>query len=583
VRERAHHVIGAILLALCLVLSAAALIMALSGGVTIHLSGRRITAHAAWRPSLLALICGAAAAAFLRRQPAGRSEAMATTIVDRYGSSIAAAAAAAVAIGCFLLGAHIAFGADPSGYLSQARLWRTGNLTMQTPLALQVNTVHGQHAFTPLGYYPSGTRGVAVPLYPPGLPLHFAAAAALAGERAPFAIPPLSAAGVVVIAFLLGRRVGGHRTALVAAAACATSPILLFEAVQPMSDTTAAFWWSLAVLLLTRESIPAAACAGLATAIACLVRPNLFALVPVLALLAVWWRGSWRPLRRWVIYLLVPTATAVGFVLMQRSWYGGATTTGYGPVEFLFSLDHVATNLSRYARWAITAQSLLIVLPLAAPFVIRRHLVTPAIDLVHASRFAWAGLIFAAALQTFFLLYLVLDDWFSFRFLLPALPWLLVLQAAVLAAACRRLPSGLQTIGVLVIATLIASWGIDRARGLGAFGLRDTEQRYLDVVAFTRTLPANAVYITVHHSGSLPYYTSATIVRWDWLENDELDRVVSNLRSLHRPPFLVIDDFEEPQFRQRFAGTRTEARLVGPVFDTGTSRGISSRVYALSE
>ncbi|MGH9221889.1 MAG: hypothetical protein ACRD1W_21455, partial [Vicinamibacterales bacterium] len=244
--------------------------------------------------------------------------------------------------------------------------------------------------------------------------------------------------------------------------------------------------------------------------------------------------------------------------------------------------DHVWANLTRFADWAIVAQSALIVLPIAAPFVIRRHHVLPQIDVDRATRFAWSGLIFAAALQAFFLLYLVLNDWFSFRFLLPALPWLLVLQATVLAALCRRLPRGLRTTGALVIVMLIASWGIDRARNLGAFRLRESEQRYLDVVAFTRTLPAEAVFITVHHSGSLPYYTSAAVMRWDWLENDELDRVVSELQT-RRPLFVVIDDFEEPLFRSRFAGTRTATRLVAPVFDTGTSRGVASRVYALTE
>lgn len=63
---------------------------------------------------------------------------------------------------------------------------------------------------------------------------------------------PLSAAGLVIVAFLLGRRLGGPDTALIAAAAVGASPILIFQSVQPMSDVPAAFWWSLAVLLLSR-------------------------------------------------------------------------------------------------------------------------------------------------------------------------------------------------------------------------------------------------------------------------------------------------------------------------------------------
>src|SRR4051812_48032251 len=129
-----------------------------------------------------------------------------------------------------------------------------------------------------------------------------------------------------------------------------------------MSDVVAAFWWSLAVLLLLDTHKRRLFGAGVAAAIACAVRPNLFAMVPVLALMAWWWR-DWRrdavlPLATFAAPLLL---VATAFTLLQRYLYGSAGTTGYGAVGTLFSFSHVLPNLARYPRWAIFTQSALLI------------------------------------------------------------------------------------------------------------------------------------------------------------------------------------------------------------------------------
>ena len=297
----------------------------------------------------------------------------------------------------FFSGAHLAGGTDSSGYLSEARLWREGNLRITTPLANELTLANGQHPFIPAGYQPAGT-GVGVPGYPPGLPLMMALAGSIGGDRAAFVVVPLSATGLIIVAFMLGRRLGGPETALIGAAAVGASPILIFQSVYPMSDVPAAFWWSLAVLLLTHTSNRTAALAGIAAAIACLVRPNLFALTPVLAGLSVWWGGraldSWK---RAIVFVAPPAIAAAAFVYLQQVMFGGATKTGYGPVESLFSIDHVWANVARYSRWTVFVQSALIVVSIAGPFVIRRRLVDAEMDPVAAARVAWSGLLLYAA------------------------------------------------------------------------------------------------------------------------------------------------------------------------------------------
>lgn len=556
--------------------------IAATGGFAFDAGPIEISVHAVTRPVVAALAFGLAAIIARWRDDTATPFPNLPTAIVRYGLWLAAAFAVVIAVATYRDGAHIAGGADQSGYLSQARLWRSGSLRLETPLAFELSLTHGQHAFTPLGYQPAAKPGEAVPGYPPGLPLLLAFMDAAGGERAQFLVVPLSAAGVVMVAFLLGRRVGGAQAGLIAAAACGASPILLYQAMQPMSDVPAALWWTWSVLWLTGGTWKRAVAAGLCAAVACAVRPNLFVMTPVLAALSVWWSGGTRPaFVRAALFLLAPFVAALGLAALHHSLYGSVTATGYGPLSGLFNLDHALPNIRRYARWAIFTQSALLALAIVAPVVIRRRWVDAGIDRMRAERIAIAGLVCFVALQLFYLLYLVFDDWVSFRFLLPALPWLLVLQAVTIAALCNRLRPGLRAVAVVLVAILIASWGAGRARGLGAFGLSDSEQRYLDAAGFVRGLAPDAVFMTVQHSGSLPYYASAEVLRWDWLEPNELDRVVRELSIKRRPVFVVLDDFEEEPFRLRFTGSLTLHRLGPPAFTAGGPPGIATRVYAI--
>jgi hypothetical protein len=191
-------------------------------------------------------------------------------------------------------------------------------------------------------------------------------------------------------------------------------------------------------------------------------------------------------------------------------------------------------------------------------------------------------LLLYAALQVTYLLYLVFDSWLYFRFLLPALALVLVLESAIIAAVCRRVPLALRGLAVLLAAVLVASWGVGRARSLGAFQLRHSEHRYLDVAEFVRGLPPNAVFVTLQYSGPLWYYRSATLLRWDWIDAGEIDRAITHVSQTGRPVFGVFDDWELPQVRERFSGTRFVQRLTSPIFEAGTPSEIKAQIYAIT-
>src|SRR5439155_24464758 len=86
-------------------------------------------------------------------------------------------------------------GADSSGYLNEARLMAAGKISLPIELlsTLRLDNNWG-HVFAPLGFRQSvRDPRVMVPLYPPGLPAHFAIAGRMGGwARAPFLIPPLA-------------------------------------------------------------------------------------------------------------------------------------------------------------------------------------------------------------------------------------------------------------------------------------------------------------------------------------------------------------------------------------------------------
>jgi hypothetical protein len=574
--------IGVVLLWLAIGILLIAPVIAVTGGFRFDVFGITVSVRTPWRVVVAALILGTAGVFAHRREGARAPFPDLQRVLTRHGFLIASVLAVVVGLTAFFAGSRIAAGTDSSGYLSQARLWRSGSLHIATPLANELTFANGQHPFIPAGYRPGGV-GVAVPGYPPGLPLQMALAGAIGGEQAAFVVVPLSAAGLVIVAFMLGRRLGGADTGLIAAAAVAGAPIVIFQSFTPMSDVPAAFWWSLAVLLLTYSTNRTALFGGVAAAVACLVRPNVFALIPLLAGLSVWWTGRRRA--SWVRALIFVTPAALAaaaFVFLQQMLFGDATETGYGPFESLFSIAHVSANVERYSRWTLFAQSTLILLSIAGPFAIRRRWVDPEMELVSAARVAWSGLVLYAALQATYLLYLVFDDWMYFRFLLPALPLMLVLQSAVIAAACRRVPLPLGGLAVLLVAVLVLSWGVGRARGLGAFQLRHSEHRYLDVAEFVRGLPPDAVFVTLQYSGPLWYYRSVTLLRWDWIDGREIDAAIAHLSQHGRPVFGVFDDWELPQVRERFAGSRFVQRLTSPIFEAGTPGEFRAHIYAIS-
>jgi hypothetical protein len=65
----------------------------------------------------------------------------------------------------------------------------------------------------------------------------------------------------------------------------------------------------------------------------------------------------------------------------------------------------------------------------------------------------------------------------------------------------------------------------------------------------------------MEHSGSIRYYTGRTILRYDLMQPEWLDRAIEHFQDEGRPVTFVFDDSEIESFTRRFNGHSRYASL----------------------
>lgn len=467
-------------------------------------------------------------------------------------------------------GTFVAGGADPYGYVSQADLWRTGELRIAQPLAAQLPWTNAQEVLSPLGYRPSPDGTSIVPTYAPGLPLLMAVARSVAGPQGPFLIGPLAAGLTVLLTFLLGRRWYSNGVALGAATWLALSPAFVHQTLWPMSDIPAT--------ALTVASVFFAARGGLTWWLArawclmalVLVRPNLLL---VAVAVAAWPTVGTAAQRRvgWMTAWCGLMAGVAGVALVQWHLYGAPWRSGYGAAETLYGLSALWPNLQRYPLWLVQQHTPVILLALV-PFVWRGSRGGPPLGPT--------GTVIAAVWISY-LFYGPFEEWWYLRFILPSLPFLLLLAAGTLARLLNlvRLPSHAVALTAWTMWSVVAGFEARQIDHLRLLGLHREEARYAALGAFVdRRLPANAVVLTSQHSGSIRYYGRRLTARWDALPEGSLDESLDTFESRGLRPFFVLDDWEEAPLLRRLAPDARGAAILGAVIGEWRDPGLA-RVY----
>lgn len=552
-----------------------AVVVATTGGVALQLGAVRVSSRNAWRPAAAAILLIAWAlwrtTAVERRHLLAR----AAHATDRGAPGLAAALALLVAATSAMFGAHVAGASDASGYVSQSRLWASGRVTVPAPVLVDAPWPERGRLVSPLGYRPTTTPDELGPTYAPGLPWLMAAGAAMAGEAGRYAWTPIGAGMLVWGTFALAAPLAPPSVALGAALLVAGSPPVLFEAMQTMSDLPVAALWVWVLVWLRRPGWRGTIGAGLVAALALAVRPNL-----VLAAGAVWAAAAAAdpgPLAarvpRAALRAVPLAAAAMAVALLNTRLWGSPFISGYGAAGELFGAASVLPNLRTVWRWTVETGGQWTVLGLGALGVLalRRE----------GARW-WPALGLAAGVLVSYLPYAQFVEWWYLRFYLPLWPPVAAaLAVATWQGARRWSPEGAALL-LVAAAFVTAVSGSSFAAARDVFALWRGEQRYAAVGEYVRARASDdAVVFALQHSGAVAYYGARAVARFDEVAPDRLDRLCDTLAATGRDVWLVVDDWEEPAIRARFA-TQVRGRLDWAPLAEARIRGARVRVYDLA-
>ena len=458
-------------------------------------------------------------------------------------------------------GSFVAGGSDSYGYLSQARLWAQGSPVVRDPLIAKMTWRDADKTFAPLGYKPGLEPGTIVPVYSVGYPMLMGLVQRIFGADAQMAIVPLMAAGLVTCTVAIGASVGGPAVAIFSGVLLATSPPFVYQSLQPMSDIPVAFWWTLSVVLaLSRQRLSNLAMI-VTVAAAILTRPNLIPVALPLTLFAVFVNRDSDKAYNWRAGAAVVAGTAIGALttaIVNTIFYGGPAVSGYGAPRELYGFQHVATNVTRYLGWLIDSETPLIAISIAG------ILVLASAGRVHR----WIALYAAAVVSIVlcsYLFYMPFESWTYLRFLLPMYPFLFISLLSVATIRPLREKPKMRMLVLIVLTLFIAVAHLRYIQRWHVLSTKDFEQRYFVVAQYARgSFPANAVFITLQHSGSIRYYAERKTLRYDWIPPQSLDEAVTQVTESGFKPYILLEDWEEPRFRSRFGEFSRVGRLDWP-------------------
>jgi hypothetical protein len=343
--------------------------------------------------------------------------------------------------------------------------------------------------------------------------------------------------------------------ALLAVCCVATSPVFLFEMMQPMSDVAVTAWWLCAVLMLLRGTRRGSVGAGLAASIAILTRPNIVPLVlPVACLAAIPIQATLRERAISVALFLLACIPGIGLVAASNYvFYGSMSTSGYGSLTEIYRIDGALATTWRYLRWLWDTHSILIFIPLLA---LAGAFGTRGMSVI-SRRFAWWVLGFFAVLLACYAPYLRFDHWSYLRFLLPAIPLLMIAAILLVDGGTRTLSPVSRSAVVLFVAIMFPLAYVHTAAKGDAFvmraGLRHAFEEPAALAA--QRLPPNAVFIALTQTGSLRYYGGRFTLRYENIEPARLDALVTYVEARGMKPWAALDRLEIADFKSRFGET----------------------------
>jgi Bacterial membrane protein YfhO/Dolichyl-phosphate-mannose-protein mannosyltransferase len=456
-------------------------------------------------------------------------------------------------------------GSDSSGYARIAQSLLNGPLVQPVTelgsLDLPQEFIRG---FVPLGYDLGPRAGTMTPFYPVGLPLHMAAAALVAGwEKGPFLVSPLAAMLSLVLIYLVARELGLSRGAAVAGAAVmGVGVTFLFMALVPMSDVLATCWTLAAVWasLRSRKTAGWAVAAGAAFGVAVLIRPTGILILPALLCCL-----PLKP-RAWLYFVLGGLPMAAAQLAYNAAAYGHPFQTGYQKIGLHQELraTGASARLRHYVYWLGMTLSPFVLLGWAGVAFVRR------VDgRVRAMLLAWFG-----AYLVFYCCYDVYNVWWYTRFLLPGIPALILGALLTGRAALSRLAaragedrrSIIQWSAAALLLAVVLQYEWHYVRQFNVFITAEVEAHLPAACRRAdRTLPADAMIVSMELSGALKFYTRRPILRWDLVAPEHWSTIKTRAAEKGMKWYALLMPHEVDDARKRLGGAWSEMAKEGPV------------------
>lgn len=557
---RSRRWICGILFTLAALAAVVAVATLLNGSLRWDAAGLRFTNHSVARPALAGVVALVAAATVC-----GWRRTVTTVLTTRPRTFAVLLAVATLAVGVVYAGTS-ASGSDAYGYVEQADRWLERDLTIDQSWAAPAPWPMARWTFAPIGTRPSPVEPWLVsPMYPPGLPMMMAVGKLVGGEEGAFWIVPITGAILILATFGIGRKLATPWAGLIGAWLVATSPAVLFMLVGAMSDVPAAAACAVAFYFVLDRRPRAALAAGLAAGLAVAIRPNL---APCLALFGLWYlvpfvRPGESDRRSAFIQGVIFTAGLAGGAVVILAFHNAVTgspfVSTYGSMSGAFALDHFWPNLTRYVARLVDSQTPVVVAGVAALALPLRRLWPAATERL---AFIVIGL-FVVAMWVMYSLYIVFDEWWYLRFLLPTWPFLMLGVGTVFAAIARRGRTAAAAVTVAVLVLGVHQVAI--AEGRFVFDLWKNERRYVTVAREVRRMTdRTSAIFSMQHSSSIRYYGGRVSIRYDAMEPPWIDRSVDWLATRGIRSYLLVDDWEIPWLRERFPGRRIIERLDEP-------------------
>jgi hypothetical protein len=171
------------------------------------------------------------------------------------------------------------------------------------------------------------------------------------------------------------------------------------------------------------------------------------------------------------------------------------------------------------------------------------------------------------------------EVWWCLRFILPAIPALILAGLRGLTAISHSWTAPRQSRFYLLTAVLLLAWAVGSStywtKRLGVLYTRDYEQTYAEAGQAARaSLPENSLVVCHATSGALFASTEFALLRWDQIDAAQFARFAALAKQAGRPICAVIFDSEETAaLHERCPGEWTR---VGTVKNLGLWRLVAA-------